>query len=320
MANEPSYLPLVVLIVVVLVGAGAGTGYLYYRNLPAPAPSTTLVQIGDNVTVTYVGVLASGPEQGKVFDTSVYQVATNNATWPKALQFGFRGSASAYTLLGVHVGTITTANETLNNYSFSSVVPGFWQGLVGIRTNVSHTIIVPPSLGYAAYPCSVVHPLQFQVPVTQTLAGKAFQAQYPGVLATTGASFTDPHYGWTVQILSANSTSVTVQNVAQVGDVSHPNGWPVEVTNISTAANGSGEITLVNELSPSQAGHVQGTSSPGIVCGGGSPSTRFIVTAVNLTAGTYTEDFNQEVGGQTLIFIVKVVDLFPPTVAPRTAA
>ncbi|MFI5414988.1 MAG: hypothetical protein ACHQ16_04900 [Candidatus Lutacidiplasmatales archaeon] len=320
MANEPSYLPLVILIVVVLVGAGVGTGYLYYHNRPAAAPNTRLVEIGDNVTVSYIGVLASGPEQGKVFDTSVYQVATNNATWPKALQFGFRGAASAYTLLGVHVGTINSANETLNNYSFSSVVPGFWQGLVGIPTNTSHTIVVPTSLGYAAYPCSSVHPLQFQLPVVQTFAGKVFQATYPGVLATTGATFTDPHFGWQVVILSANSTSVTVQNIAQVGQVSHPSSWPVMVTNVSTAANGTGEITLVNELSPSQAGHIMGTSSPGLVCGGGSPSTRFIISAVNLTAGTFTEDFNQEVGGQTLIFIVKVIDLFPPTVAPVTAA
>jgi hypothetical protein len=319
MANEPSYLPLVILIIVVLIGAGFGTGYLYYHNQPAAAPSTNLVQVGDNVTVTYIGVLGSGPEQGKVFDTSVYKVATNNATWPKALQFGFRGGPSTYTLLGVHVGAITTANETLNNYSFAGVVPGFWQGLVGIPTNTTHTIIVPPALGYPSYPCSMVKPLQFEVPVTETFAGKDFQRLYPGVLTTTGATFTDPHYGWLVQILSANSTSVTIQNFAQVGAVSHPNSWAVTVTNVSSDANGSGEITLVNSLSSSDVGRVAGTSTTSLTCGG-SPSSRFIVTAVNLTAGTFTENFNQEVGGQTLIFIVNVIDLFPATVAPRTVA
>ncbi|MCI4325797.1 MAG: hypothetical protein L3K00_07980 [Thermoplasmata archaeon] len=319
MANEPSYLPFVVLVVVVLVGAGVGTGYLYYRNLPPSTPSQTVVQIGDNVTVSYIGILGSGPEQGKVFDTSVYTVATNNATWPKALQFGFRGGPSTYTLLGVHVGSITTANETLNNYSFSSVVPGFWQGLVGLPTNVSHAIVVPPSLGYAAYPCSVVLPLQFQIPVLQTLAGTAFQAAYPGVLATTGTTFTDPHYGWSVQILSANATSVTLENLAQVGDVGHPSSWGVLVTNVSASANGTGEITLVNQLSASQAGHVAGTNSPGVSCGGAT-STRYIVSSVDPVTGTYTEDYNQEVGGQTLIFIVKVVELFTPVVVPTTAA
>jgi hypothetical protein len=319
MANEPSYLPLVVLIVVVLVGAGVGTGYLYYHNLPPSSSSQMTVQIGDNVTVSYIGILGSGPEQGKVFDTSVYSVATNNATWPKALQFGFRGGPSTYTLLGVHVGSITTANETLNNYTFSSVVPGFWQGLVGLPTNVSHSIVVPTSLGYPAYPCSVVLPLKFQVPVLQTLAGTAFQTAYPGILATTGATFTDPHYGWTVQILSANSTSVTIQNLAQVGEIGHPSSWGTLVTNVSTAPNGTGEITLVNQLSPSQAGHLAGTNSPGVSCGGAT-STRYIVSSVNLGAGTYTEDYNQEVGGQTLIFIVKVVALFTPVVVPTTAA
>jgi hypothetical protein len=317
MANEPSYIPLVVLIVVVLVGAGIGTGYLYYHNRPASAPTTAFVQVGDNATVSYIGIMGSGPEQGRVFDTSIYKVATNNATYPKALQFGFRGGPSTYTLLGVHVGAITTANETLNNYSFAGVVPGFWQGLVGLPTNVTHTIIVPPKLGYPAYACSVVKPLQFEVPVVQSFAGKDFQRLYPGVLTTTGATFNDPHYGWVVQILSANSTTVTIQNFAQVGQVSHSNPWSVVVTNVSTDANGTGEITLVNQLSPSVAGHLGGTSTTSVTCGP-SPSSRFIVTDVNLTAGTFTENFNQEVGGQTLIFIVKVVYLFPSTVAPRT--
>ena len=318
MATEPSYLPLVVLVVVVIVGAGVGAGYLYYKTQPASVTGPRLVQIGDNATVTYIGILGSGPEQGKVFDTSVYQVASNNATWPKALQFGFRGGPSSYTQLGVHVGSIARANYTLNNYSFVQVVPGFWQGLVGIPTNVTHTVVVPPALGYAAYPCSVVFPLQLTVPVFATFPGVQFQKLYPGVLATNGATFTDPHYGWTVQILSANASSVSIQNIAPVGHVAAPNGWKIVVTNVSATPNGSGQITLSNELSPADAGHLQGTSSTGPTCGG-QPATRYIVTAVNLTAGTYTEDFNQEVAGQTLIFLVKVVNLFPATV-PSTRA
>ncbi|HKV90212.1 MAG TPA: hypothetical protein VJQ43_03330 [Thermoplasmata archaeon] len=318
MANETSYLPAVVLIVVVIVGAGAGAGYLYYKTQPASAPSTLLAQIGDNATVTYIGILGSGPEQGKVFDTSVYSVASNNATWPKALQFGFRGGPSSYTQLGVHIGSIARANYTLNNYSFVQVVPGFWQGLVGIPTNITHTIVVPPALGYAAYACSLVLPLEVDVPVLSTFPGTQFQKLYPGILATTGATFTDPHYGWTVQILSANSTSVTIQNLAHVGEIAHPNAWAVQVTNVTSSANGSGVITLLNALTPNDAGHVAGTSTTGLSCAGQS-ATRYIVTAVNLTAGTYTEDFNQEVAGQTLIFLVKIVNLFPATVAATTA-
>jgi hypothetical protein len=313
MANEPSHLPMIVLIVLVVVGAGVGAGYVYYKNQTHPPPSPPVAQLGDNVTVTYIGVLATGPEAGKVFDTSVWQVATNNATWPKALQFGFRGSASLYTQLGVHVGPLNAANVTLNNYSFVQVVTGFWQGIVGLPANVSHTIVVPPSLGYPAYNCYVVQPLQFRVPVLQMMAGAAFQKSYPGMTATTGATFTDPHYGWTVLILSANSTSVTLENIAHVGMVAHPSSWGVTVTNITSTSNGSGWITLENDLSPADAGHVQGTSATGLQCGPSS-STRYIVSAVNETSGTFTEDYNQEVGGQTLIFIVKVINLFTPAV------
>jgi FKBP-type peptidyl-prolyl cis-trans isomerase 2 len=53
---------------------------------------------------------------------------------------------------------------------------------------------------------------------------------------------------------------------------------------------------------------------------GGSSSTRYIITSVNETAGTYTEDFNQEVGGQTLIFLVKVINLFTPAVNDTVSA
>jgi hypothetical protein len=319
MANEPSLIPLIVLVVLILVGAGAAAGYVYEKNQTAAPSGPTLVAVGDNVTVTYIGVLASGPEEGKVFDTSVYGVATNNATWPKALQFGFRGGPSTYTQLGVHVGSLNASNVTLDNYSFVQVVTGFWEGLVGIPTNVTHTIVVPTALGYPAYPCNVVQPLQIQVPVVQTLPGTEFQKLYPGTTATTGATFADPHYGWSVLILSANASSVTIENLAQVGAVSHPNGWGVTVESIASTANGSGTITLGNDLTQSDAGKIQGTSTTGIACGP-STSTRYIISDVNETAGTYTEDYNQEVGGQTLIFLVKVINLFPPTVAPTVTA
>jgi hypothetical protein len=319
MANEPSRLPVIILIIVVLIVGGAAAGYVYYKSETTAPASPVLVEVGDNVTVTYIGVLASGPEEGKVFDTSVYQVATNNATWPKALEFGFRGGPSTYTQLGVHVGTLNASNVTLNNYSFVQVVPGFWEGLVGIPANITHTIVVPPSLGYAAYPCNLVQPLQFHVPVYETLLGAEFQKLYPGTTATTGATFQDPSYGWTVDILSANASSVSIKNLAQPGQVSHPNGWPVTVTNVSSTANGSGQITLVNDLNPSDAGKVAGTSAAGYSCAGQSAS-RYIVSDVNETSGTFTEDFNQEVAGQTLIFLVKVINLFSPSVAPTVAA
>jgi hypothetical protein len=319
MANEPTYLPLIVLVVIILVGGGIGAGVYYYRDQPNPAPTSNLAEIGDNVTVTYIGILGSGPEQGKVFDTSVYDVAVNNATYPKALQFGFRGSAAAYTQLDVYVGQLPVSNYTINNLTFIQVVPGFWQGLVGVPTNVTERVVVPPALGYPAYSCNVVQPLSFQVPVTQTISGAEFTKLYPSVEATTGATFTDPTYGWEVQILSANATSVTLQNLPTVDHTASPNGWPVEVTNVSSTSNGSGAITLVNELSSGDAGHVGGTSTSSVTCGP-TTSSRYIVSAVNETSGTFTEDYNQEVAGQTLIFLVKVVDLFQAGYAPATAA
>src|SRR5215472_2799448 len=106
MAN-PSFstASLLAIIVIVLIGAGIAAGYVYERNRPSGAPNVQLVQLGDNVTVNYIGIFGSGPEAGKVFDTSIYSVATNNIAYPKSLSYHSRGdSASNYTTLDVHVG------------------------------------------------------------------------------------------------------------------------------------------------------------------------------------------------------------------------
>ncbi len=67
----------------------------------------------------------------------------------------------------------------------------------------------------------------------------------------------------------------------------------------------------MNELSPAQAGHLLGTDF-----NGSAPCTssngEFIVSAVNPAAGTYTENFNEAVTGQILIFVITVVNIYPP--------
>ena len=304
---EPRTSPVlaIILVVIVLVAGVGGIAYLYfYENHKSPVSSGLIVQVGDNVTVNYIGLFAQGPQQGRVFDTSEYSVALNNASWPKALGYSPRGAESNYTPLGVHVGpNVPSGGYTLGGQTFGSVVPGFWQGLVGLPGNRTHYITVPPALGYSFVnaSCYVTRELTTTFPVLVTVTPGQFAGLFPNVSATAGTVFTDPLYGWSDAILSTNSSSVTYENLPTIGATSAPNGWAVLVTNITAST-----ITLVSQLSPSQAGLVLGHGS-GTFCG----SSTFIVSQVNLAAGTYVEDYNQEVSGQTLIFIVSVVDIYP---------
>ncbi|HEV2316951.1 MAG TPA: hypothetical protein VGV89_05185 [Thermoplasmata archaeon] len=321
MAETPGSPTLVVVaIVLIVIGAGLAAGYVYLKNRPAGPTHELVVEVGDNVTVNYIGVFGSGPEQGKVFDTSLYTVATNPAAWPKSLQYQPRGTSGNYSPLAVHVGGSTpSGGYSLGSQSFIQVVTGFWQGLVGLPGNITKSVNVPPALGYGPLDpaCQIVRPLTQTFPIYQTLTRSAFGSKFPGVLPNTGASLLDPLYRWPVLILSANSTSVAIENLATVGSSASPFGFPEEVTNVTSTANGTGSITVVAELTPSEAGHLLGNDQSGkSPCSTSQTNGKFIVTAVDLVHGTYTVDYDSEVTGQTLIFIVEVVNIFVPVAAP----
>lgn len=303
---EPTY-PLRVVAITVLVMiiiAGVSAGLLYERNHPAPVPGPKVVALGDNVTVNYIGEFGSSAQLGRVFDTSILADARNNITYPKSLEYTFRSNLSEYTPLGVHVSPHTpSAGYKIGSTTFGGVVTGFWQGLLGLQGNRTHTIVIPPDLAYGPQnsSCEVSVPLVDHVPVVESLSTAAFASQYPNVTKAPGTEFTDPIYGWTDVVLSTNASSVGFENLPAVGFTASPSGWAVTVTNIS-----AGEITVTNEIAPSQAGLLLGHSKSS-VCS----SKEFIVSAVDSPAGTFTENFNREVDGQTLIFVVTVVDIYP---------
>ena len=315
MAERVSVIPLLVVIIVIAAGGAIGVGFTYYHYRLAATPPTNVVRLGDNATVNYIGVFGSGPQAGRVFDTSLYSVASDNITWAKSLGYHARGVAKNYTTLDVHVGGSTPGSGySLGGLSFIQVVTGFWQGMIGAQPNQTITIVVPPSLGYGnANPsCLRTLPLVQSLPVVYTIPGSQFQKEFPGQLAATGAIFNEPHYGWPILVMNANSSYVTLMNQPTVGMVSHPAGWPVVVTSVQSTANGTGQILLTNELNPAQAGLIPGKDFLGNGPCSQSASGRFIVSAVDVAHGTYTEDFNPEVQGETLVFIVTVVDLFHP--------
>jgi FKBP-type peptidyl-prolyl cis-trans isomerase 2 len=303
--NQPSRVLLAVLIVVVLVAGGIGAALLYEYSKPKSSRPVLSVQPGDNVTVNYIGEFGSGAQQGRVFDTSYYSVATNNASYPKSLEYQPRSSPSAYTPLPVHVGAYAPGSGyTIGNLTFGSVVTGFWQGLLGLVGNQSHVVVVPPGLGYGPLnsSCLATEPLVFSVAVLRFVPVAQFATLYPNGTATTGAVFPDPTYGWNDTVFAVNSTSITLQALPSVGESSSPNGVPFVVSDVNATS-----ITLTSRLTPSDAGLVLGHATSGGLCG----KSQFIVNAVDLTSGTFTENFNPEVQGETLDFVVTVVDILP---------
>lgn len=303
--KEPSRLLFVVLAVVVVVAAGIGAAVLYEFQKPKATASLLVVHVGDNVTVNYIGEFGSGAQKGRVFDTSIYSVSRNNASYPKSLEYTPRATRASYTPLGVHVGpNAPSSGYTIGNLTFGSVVTGFWQGLVGLPANHTQTITVPPNVGYGPLNGSCVRTEQLvvTVPVLSFVPAAQFASLYPNVSAKVGVVFADPTYGWNDTIFALNSTTVTVQALVTVGASSSPQGLPYVVTSINTTS-----IVLSSQLTPANYGLYLGHAATGGLCG----KTQFLVNSVNLAAGTFVENFNPEVQGETLDFIVTVVAIYP---------
>ena len=304
---RPSIFVPLLLIVVVVIAAGVGTAFLYEFNHPKTTPPGRTVVVGDNVTVNYIGSFGDGPQVGRVFDTSLYSVASNNASYPKSLEYSHYGTPSGFTPLPVHVGFDTPpGGYSLDGLTFGGVITGFWQGLLGLPANHTARITIPPSLGYgpADPACFVTKPLFVSVPVLLAVTPTQFSTLYPGDNATAGTEFSDPTYGWNDLVVSANASAVVVENLPSLGWSVPGKSWPIVVTAINSST-----ITVTNQLTAADGGTVAGLSGAK-VCSSESSRGNFIVSAVDPGAGTYTEDFNPEVYGQTLIFQVTVVQFY----------
>jgi len=304
-ARSPSLAFLAFVAVIVLIVAGVGGGLLFLANHPKPLASPLTVARGDNVTVDYIGIFASGPEINKVFDTSLRSVADNNASYPKSLEYTPR-NASGYAPLGVHVGPKAPKHGyTVNGQSYGTVVPGFWQGLLGLAVNQSREVTFSSSLGYGPLnsSCLVTAPLVQTIPTVISVTTELFNKDYVGVKAATGVVFTDPVYKWTDRIASANASWVVIDRNPTLGQAISPYGWTMRVTNLTSRA-----ITLTNELSEASAGNVLGTISNTTVCA----MTKFVVWSVNGPSGTFVENYNREVVGVSLKFVVTIKAIHPP--------
>ncbi|MFQ6012084.1 MAG: FKBP-type peptidyl-prolyl cis-trans isomerase [Thermoplasmata archaeon] len=282
--RSPRVNPVTAVVAAVIVAALI-LGYLLATSPPAPTPPD-VVQAGDIVEVNYIGFFPNG----RVFDTSIPAVAEDNATWPKAVSFEFRGS---YSPLRFQVGGAT-----------STVIEGFEHGVLfptPMRVGEAREVIVPPEMGYGSSdPTKVeVRPLREELTQFETLLRAEFAARFPQQDPVAGLTFTHPTWGWPTWVAEASGDFVTLMHVPDPGFVLRPFGaWDARVLEVDTSANGGlGRIVVQHLLTPRSIDNVTWTVA----------ERTFRIVDVDPIAGTYTADYNNEVVGKTLVFRMELV-------------
>ncbi len=279
---------IIVLIVVLLLSASS---VVILLTIGQGTNTVRKVVNGDTIKVNYIGRLT--PPDDRVFDTSIYSVASNNALYPKSLSFSLRQNTS-YTPLQFVVGS-------------GSLIPGFESGVLGMTLNETKTIVVPPSQGYGAMNLSRVFSFSLTetAPVYAVMNQTVFHNTY-NVTPSIHLALTDPTWGWLAQVIDVNPDAdlVKVQNMPSVGDrlavfgtpeAANPTGWYADVVSIDSTANaGLGIITIHHELTASDSGKVQGADIRG----------NFIIEDVDSSAGTAVKNYNDELVGVTIYFTV----------------
>ncbi len=287
---------LIVLIAILMVSASSVVVLLYMGSQYEQGPTTETVVNGDTVRVDYIGRL----EDQRVFDTSLWSVASNNALYPKSLSFTLRAE-STYEPLEFKVGS-------------GSVITGFDQGVIGMSVGETKVITVPPDEGYGNMNESLLFtlPLVTSLPVYDTTNYTVFYTVY-SLVPKAGMVVQDPVYGWDILVLDADSKSDTVllMNKPLVGqkfaiygepDSTPPTGWFVEVVYVDSSVNGgNGLIEVRNLLTETDAGMIKGVDT--------SSGSTFIVDMVDESAGTFRINFNNELLGKTLYFTVTLVEI-----------
>ena len=285
---------IIVLIVVLLLSASSVVILLTIGDTAAPSRK---VVSGDTIKVNYIGRLADG----RVFDTSIYSVASNDGLYPKSLSFGLRAN-STYAPLQFTVGA-------------GNLITGFESGVIGMSLNQTKRIEISPDQGYGPMNLSRMLTLTLteSVPVFVSMNQTEFRNTY-NVTPLAGLTVTDPTWGWLAQVRQTNTDAdlVTIENMPSVGDhlavfgtpdAAIPTGWYADVISMDSTANeGKGVIIIQHQLTTSDAGKVQGADMHG----------NFIIDQVNPTDGTARKNYNDELVGVTIYFTVTLYAFVDP--------
>lgn len=286
---------LIILIGVLLVSASSVVILLYEGSQEVESPDLGTASWGDTVRVDYTGKLTDG----RVFDTSLWEVANNDALYPKSLSFSLKNQ-SAYKPLEFQLGA-------------GKMIPGFERGVVGMIAGDTKVIEIPPEDGYGQLNRSKLRtiPLVAEERVFDTLNISAFEDKY-GSSPVVDKTLKDPFYGWDMTVLSVDekADSVLIQNSPVRGErypvfgaeLGLPNtGWYITIDSVdSTADSGRGVIVVRHLVEADDAGYLKGIDESG---------AEFILHEVREDSNQVVLNYNGELVGKTLFFTVTLVEI-----------
>lgn len=279
-------------------------GYVIYDNSLRSDTESRVVVDGSTVLMNYVGMF----EDGRVFDTSLLEVAEDNALYPKSFTFSMR-EESGYTPFEMTAGLYGESGGTIK---------GFALGVIGMQLNEKGIIVVQPEDGYAVDPTMLeTVDLLEVVPVVETVTESEFSSLF-GSSATLMTIV--PHYkwGWDVLVVQIASGYVTIKNLPTVGEVvtpygdpddpDFPLGWECVVESYDAAADdGAGRIEVRHLLTEADTYYREGEDHTGV---------QFVLSDVDEEAGTFTihkidtdTGYNGEISGRTLLFEVTIINI-----------
>jgi len=303
--RDPHMIIMAILIAMIVLSAGVVVYVLYERSRVTEVAEATAIVSGDTVTMEYIGRLADG----RVFDTSLLDVAWDDLNYPKSLTFNRRANESYGSFV-----------MTAGNYGPGGTIKGFALGVLGMYPDQVKTIKVAADEGYAVNESRLItYDLHQVISATETMSESEFRTYFaiePIALSVL------PHYlwEWNVRVLSFADGMVTFKHEPTVGQIVtpfgnpdtsiNPSGWHVQVESFDPSAQGGlGTVTVHHLISPSDALNVKGTDADG---------ETFILWAfddANQTFQIHLSDsatgYNAEVSGRDLFFEVTIIDVIP---------
>ncbi len=265
---------LAIAVIAAMLVAGIGI-YWWNTNALATKP-VPVVKEGDKVSVWYYGYIYYGGER-RIFDTNIEKVAKDNITYPKTVSYKW---SPHFFLLNFTVGDHT-------------MIEGFEKGVIGMKKGETKTIIVPPDEGYKFYWSKVKnYSYEREIPVIENLTLEQFQKRYGAQSPLDNSVYRDRYYGWLSTVLYVNPIAdvVTVMHDARAGETYIPfTSSPDFKVKVLSISNGMIKIRYIIEKTPI------------LLPDGG------IIDYTNSTG--FRINYNQEVAGKTLYFVVTVVDI-----------
>jgi len=304
--RDPARVLFVLIVAAVVLSVGV-VAYIVYDNTLGHSTSTSdPVEIGDLVTLNYIGTFSDG----RVFDTSLLHIAADDVLYPKSLTFTQRDNDS-YTPFDMTAGKYGVEGGTIK---------GFALGVLGLRIGDTHKIEVLPEDGYAVDPTMIeTVDLVQHVNATETMSESSFKNLFniePVVMDRL------PHYiwKWDVLVVEVSSGVVTFKSIPDVDQVVYPfgdpsdgedpQGWVCTVESVDPLANGGvGEIVVRHQITEEDVYMIKGVLYSG---------QAFILSGVDEANGTFEVHksnpeigYNGEISGRTLYFEVTILNIRP---------